>query len=422
MCRPGSELLAPTPNSEAPSIPYPSSTMAVLINLPNELLVHIFSDLDCFDLAPVSRASRRLHAVVEPLLYQHVSLGTRRPSPPVIRLFLRTLLSRPVLAGYVRLLTLRWDTPWAPPDARKTSAPLNAVAARVGLRYPLHSHGAEIALLLHLLPGLETLDLSPPEFFDVLDDFLTSQASLPPAALAPGLQSLRTVCYRSPGRIAADMTTLLALLTLPALRTLDIGFVDVDGAGHVDDSRVAPGSSRVTDLRVGFDDVDAALLARVLMVPSALTRLELDQGGCDGARGFAGALRSVGGTLEYLALTLDSDGVCVGSLRGWEALREVRCSMAALVGPRRDGVVLGELLPQALERLWVEGDDAWRFEEVVGLVEGLVKGREAYGLVQLGRVVLEREVVEGRGECGVGRLRKMCGKVGVELVVKDAWW
>lgn len=394
--------------------------MAVLIDLPNELLVHIFSDLDCFDLAPVSRACRRLHAVVEPLLYEYVSLGTLRPSPPVIQLFLRTLLSRPLLAGYVRILTLRWDTPWTPPDARKTSAPLSAVATRVGLRYPLHSHGAEIALLLHLLPGLETLNLSPPEFFDVLDDFLTSQASLPPAALAPGLQSLRTVCYRSPGRIAADMTTLLALLTLPALRTLDIGFVDVDA--DVDDSRVAPGSSRVTDLRVGFDDVDAALLARVLMVPSALTRLELDQGGCDGARGFAGALRSVGGTLEYLALTLDSEGVCVGSLRGWEALKEVRCSMAALVGRRRDGVVLGELLPQALERLWVEGDDAWRFEEVVGLVEGLVKSREAHGLVRLGKVVLVREVVEGRGEGGVGRLREMCEKVDVELVVRDVWW
>lgn len=392
----------------------------MLIDLPNELLVDIFGDLDCFDLASVSLASRRLHALVEPLLYQNVSLVTLRPSPPVIRLFLRTLLSRPLLAGYVRLLTLRWDTPSAPPDARNPSTSLTAVAARVGLRYPLHSHGAEIALLLHLLPGLQTLDLSPPEFFDVLDDFLTSQASLPATALAPGLQYLRTVCYRSPGRIAADMTTLLALLTLPALRTLDIGFIDVDV--DVDDSRVAPGSSRVTDLRVGFDNVDAPLLARVLMVPTALTRLELDQGGCDGARGFAGALGSVGGTLEYLALTLDSDGVCVGSLRGWEALREVRCSMAALVGPRRDGVVLGELLPEALERLWVEGDDAWRFGEVVGMVEGLVKGREVYGLVMLRRVVLEREVLEGRGEDGVGRLKETCVKAGVELVVRDVCW
>lgn len=377
----------------------------------------IFSGLDCFDLARVSRVSCHLNTVVEPLLYQDVSLGTRRPSLHVFQLFLRTVLSRPVLARYVRLLTLSWETPPSPPDARTANKPLSAAAARVGLRYPLHSQGAEIALLLHLLPRLQTLDLSPPAYFDVLDDFLTSQPYLPRAALAPGLQSLRTIHYRSAGCVAVDIATLLALLTLPALRTLDIGFVDLEAAEAPPTAAMAVSSSRVTDLRFGFDDANAALLAQVLRIPQALTRLSFEQLGR--GDGFSGALGAVRRSLEYLVVRLEGDET-VGSLRGWSVLRHVRCSMAALVGASRDGDVLAGVLPLAIEGLWVEVGAGWLFAEVLRVVERLVGVKCVYGLVRLEVVVVEREWAQ-RGT-GVERVREACEAAGVKLVVRDVGW
>lgn len=391
--------------------------MAVLNSLPNELLVDILSALNCFDLARVSQVSWRLNIVVEPLLYHDVSLGTRRPSLYVFQHFLRSVLSRPVLASYVRLLTISWESPLSPPDARFSNKPLSVAAARVGLRYPLHSQGAEIALLLHLLPRLTTLDLSPPAYFDVLDDFLTTQPYLPRSTLAPSLQSLHTIHYRGAGCIAVDLATLLALLTLPALRTLDIGFIDLECASSAPPAATTVSSSRVTDLRFGFDDASPALLAQVLRIPRALTRLSFEQLGR--GDGFSRALETVRGSLEYLVVRMEGDET-VGSLRRCVALRHVRCSMAALVGRVRDGETLARVLPVAIVGLWVEVGVGWGFGEVLRVVEGLVRGRRGFGLVGLQVVVVEREwaqrEVDGEG------VRRACEAVGVKLVVRDVGW
>lgn len=391
--------------------------MAVLNSLPNELLMDIFSGLDCFDLARVSQVSCHLNAVVEPLLYQDVSLGTRRPSLHVFQLFLRTVLSRPVLANYVQLLTVSWESPLSPPDARFANGTLSTAAARVGLRYPLHSQGAEIALLLHLLPRLKTLDLSPPAYFDVLDDFLTSQPYLPRSTLASSLQSLRTIHYRGAGCIAVDLATLLALLTLPVLRTLDIGFIDLEAADEPPTAAMAASTSCVTDLRFGFDDANPVLLAQVLRIPHALTRLSFEQLGR--GDGFSGALATVRPSLEYLVLRLEGDET-VGSLRGWSVLRHVRCSMAALVGASRDGKVLAGVLPVAIEGLWVEVGAGWLFPEVLRVVESMVKVKGGYGLAKLEVVVVEREWSQRNK--GVEDVKEACEAVGVKLVVRDVGW
>lgn len=71
-----------------------------LETIPNEILIEIFcADSATSDLCSISLVSRRFHNLVAPILYKHVQLVKNDRPQSQIQLFLRTILSRPVVAS-----------------------------------------------------------------------------------------------------------------------------------------------------------------------------------------------------------------------------------------------------------------------------------------------------------------------------------
>lgn len=87
--------------------------MAAFDKLPYEMLTQILSELSSGDCARVSRVTRRLCDVAEPLLYKAPFLASLNSPPYCLSLnrFLQTLIEspRPTLANHVWTLNLTWD-------------------------------------------------------------------------------------------------------------------------------------------------------------------------------------------------------------------------------------------------------------------------------------------------------------------------
>ncbi|KAF5019291.1 hypothetical protein F66182_8709 [Fusarium sp. NRRL 66182] len=82
--------------------------MTPLMNCPKELQLSIFETLPFRDLSSISMASKTLRLTVEPLLYFRIVLKwdkTNTQTPPIVP-FLRTIISRPGLATFVRQIYL----------------------------------------------------------------------------------------------------------------------------------------------------------------------------------------------------------------------------------------------------------------------------------------------------------------------------
>lgn len=395
-----------------------SPAVSVLNSLANELLEGILSHLRCADLALASRVSRHLNTLAEPLLYRSVSLVSwSKPGPSPFHIIILTLLSRPLLANHVRYLFLSWHalpnicfgndrSPRFPPGLRR----LTAAAAEVGIDRPPRSDGAQVLLLLHLLPHLEVLDLTPPSEPDNFSTFLNDRDVFPTMPLPVALQSVREVHYYWSGRglewfdtDQLDPSILLVLFRLPAIRMLDVRFmchadVEIDWT----EAAYPVGSSTVTDLHFGYGDVTMYTFEKVLRIPRTLTHFSY--GACSpggrrffDTRRFKRALETAKETLQSLVLcfsdTIDTDeeGVVgdstlgIGSLRDWLALRSIRCSLSTLLGEGRSvGTLrLVDVLPVGIRELEVEMDGFWSFEETMEELVELVERKEESGIRNL---------------------------------------
>lgn len=407
-----------------------------LETLPNELLAGILSHLKCSDLASVSRVSRHLNAVAEPCLYHTVTLNSwSKPGPSPFHIVLITLLSRPRVANHIRDLGLHWhSTPNVgflndpSPHVLANHFTLISAAAAVGLDNPLHSEEAQTILLLHLIPRLEVLNLMPPYEHDLLTTFLQGQAST-------GLQSLREVKYYwDTTENGVNPALLLSLFALPAIRVLDVYFLndaeaDAD-TNHTDDLAHHIGTSTVTDLRFGYGDISPWAFDLILPIPRALTHFTYGagaSGSCrrfDSAR-FGQALMSAKFTLQSLVLCFadmaDTDDyddteeesplLTIGSLRDWPALCRIRCSLSPLLGKERETLLqLVDVLPRVIREFDVGLDEFWSYGETLAKVCEMVKGRGEGGLLQLARVGVPVW-------WGVqGQLKAVCDAAGVAVV------
>lgn len=416
--------------------------------IPNEIFAAIFRLLDRDSLLSASLVSRRLHAITNPILYREVELTYVSKPPPSLQIFLRTILIRPMLAKHVRVLILEWENfsvEGLVPDLSPNDVRLfTSAATNIGLPHSPHSQGAQVVLLLHLLPNLQDLDIYPPHDLDIFNEFMEANAFSPIEALPVGLRYLRTLRFCSSGCIVTPKT-LLTMFKLPRIRSIDVHITDNEDLLEDLEHASAPylRMSSVTELTFSHGTVTGWLMARILAIPRALTYLSyVDSSSALGkfdSPVFGLALRTVHGTLRYMRLGFphtagywgndsdddDSDdddnsrNNTIGSLRDWPVLRSVRCPLTPLLGrgPGRTTPRLVDVLPLVIMRLTVDLDRFWTVSQVVDHVVDLLEQKQACGLDQLAVVTIGwvAETVELR-------LRTACGSAGVELVVMDALW
>lgn len=415
--------------------------------IPNEIFVEIFasSSTDSPFLSSISLVNRRFHSLVEPILYKLIHLSGDRSLPSAIQQFLRTVVSRPLLASYVRLLNVDWVHPLqATLGVTSDSQDLHelrifsAAARSAGLLHSVESQGAQVALLVHLLPNLLALDVFPPRNYpndapDIFYLMLAEYAFLPTTSLPIGLRYMRTVSFGAGGSEVSPKA-LLTILKLPCIREVYVHITaDLDEILTTSPiaTAFATGTSTVTNLEFGYGAVNTYSLARIITMPRTLTRFSYTS--CDSVPGsfkcavFGMALQRFRGTLQELVLRFrsvidETDGDeqgTLGSLRDWPVLKFIRCSLTALVGRAAMGGVaqLREVLPLAAESIAIDEDGDWVHwkvtEQMVDLVEGGEFGR-------LKEVVLagKGDVVEGKVKT---RLLEACDSAGVELSIYRAY-
>lgn len=408
------------------------SNMSVLERLPYEIATEIFSYLPRTELAIVSRLTRQMHALCQPLLYRSLSLiNSRRPGPPSsLKVILRSLLSPggEKLATYVRSLHVQMDgdntepTPQCPNDL----ALFTGAASLLGLTKSLASQAGQVELLLHLLRRLHILSITTSNNSTDLFSHLiytndTTLASMPHPSCLHHLREFQCL----DGGVSPK--ALLVLLQLPGIRKIAVHLTE-EPLIPLHPIEAAAGTSPVTSLRFTSGYMNPGLLEHIFKIPIALTDLSFTAQNSYSIfpiSRFGDHLQSLRGTLQHLHVDLSvvvpriathqpPSLFRLGSFRDWPALQTVRCSLSILLGrgmvPGR--LRLSDVLPPGLRELDIQGDKFWSVEE------------EADRLIELLRE--EAVVISGMVKLAVGRGREglrskdrllvACEATGVELV------
>lgn len=409
--------------------------MTTLEDFPSEILFQIVSCLSSRDLVTLSRVSRRLHAVSQDPLYNApclttISAGRRRS----LQIFLHTLLLSPgskTLAGYVRSLTLNWNNfgvkyPVYHP-LEGDIALVTTALSDLGIHHPsLPLQGAQLLLLLHLLPNLKILDLGPPCIHDTFGDMMKAYLELQPNKLPSGLQSLREFRCEWNGDIGVSPRTLRTIMMLPSIHTIDLPIVE----GF---SQPYPGAatSNVKRLRFSNANLTPAELMPMLAAPRALTQFSYYCSPTNSNFNFVAfgtAMQPLRSSLQYLRLDFgcvslpfeDGDGEeednpaanTIGSLRNWPMLRTVRCSPRALLDtPQHEFPSLSDVLPLGICELEILDDRYWSATLVVLQVVDLLL-RKGVVATTLGRLAIRKPRIPNIREI----LRSACEAASVELV------
>lgn len=334
--------------------PFSSPTMSLLEQLPHEISIEIVSYLAQSDLVRISTVSRQMNAISQPQLYNAPDLslhGYDFASP--IPILLRTLLSPSgkILASFVRSLYVQWGgwgVWWTPPfygpdgeddassEHRRQQESDRALFAPTVTRIGLHPHcnapDAQVMLLLHHLPHLQTLHITAYDNHGPVFSHFLSDPSIRPDKLPLGLQQLREFRCSVPenhGGLSPD--TLLILLRLQHIRKID---VHISGRSTIDFDTIdiAPASSGVTELRFTQTTLSQEYLAFILKIPTALEYFSYSGNRNDPAFDLGYILKPLQMSLKHLDLQYVGATKPIGSLRDWPALRIVRCSLTVLLG------------------------------------------------------------------------------------------
>lgn len=403
-------------------------------HIPDEIWVEILSSLPSEDLARVSLASRRLHGMSQPLLYQEPELHRTQRHPPPLQALIRTLLTPgcETLASHVRCLTISWMHVQLS-QADSDHASFTAAASRFGLGdWPL-SADIQIMLLLHLLPRLHSLHFFPfdgTSWFRNLND-LHKRAD-PSTTLPIGLQSLRD--FHCDFGNCVRPRALVLLLHLPHIRTIEMpicGDIELQLRGS---EKVSLGVSSVTRLKFPSARMPHVALKRILQIPRALTHFSYRAMRSSGEglrlREFAEAIAPLKDSLHTLVLDFsllpnrsdadagDADAGDEGpatTLHDWPALRHVSTSLVPLFGmagdPHSPGR-LAEVLPAGIRTLVILRDNFWSGADAAVKLVLLLEQKDT--LVPMLESVGVCETVEMTHE-SEDRLRGACVTAGLRM-------
>lgn len=410
--------------------------MAIIDQLPYDILVEIFSGLSMSDLANTSRISLYFQAICEPLLYRAPRVLVNSHTPKSLEKFLRSLLldGRPHLLYHVSTLTLRWSHRITP---SRLAPDMEALASHLGLdQYSPSPQDTQLLVLLHAL-RLTVLDISPPQVCSAFNRFMRTHDSSILSTLPRGLQFLREFrCIRGTNGSGVTPTTIRALMTLPSMRKIDVAFMENTDPK----SPYIEHISSVTDLKLSYVTiVKPWSLHCILWMPHSLERFSLSvapQYGYFSAPGLGKALTPIENSLKYLRLDFynfinmqsndesdDDDEVTdtIGSLRKWPLLETVVISLIPLlgyeVGPRMPRLV--DILPANLCNLEILRDCFWWHDDVEDQILKMLEDKQTM-LPRLQKVGVFTTTVmnPARRE----RLEVACNAVGVTLVDDTSDW
>lgn len=403
--------------------------MAILLCLPDELLLEILSYLIPVDLNIASRVCRRINNITTPLLYNDPWLIAYDEDPTDLSAFIRTLLTPGCksLATHVRNLHLDWSGE-PTPLSQSDQVLFKSAAIHFGLGDRPMTESVQVILLLHLLPQLHTLGLLPPHHCDEFKDFIDSLTPLQPIETLPiAFQSLRAYdCQFGISSNYVCTTMLLTLLRLPYIQSIMLSasnrFHVIDGGALI----AAETASTVTHLELTSVRITSTALSTILKIPLALTHFSLYhyrvsmnynfhalRGALDPLRTSLTSLVLDCYTSKTLATHRSRRSKTIGSLRDWPVLRSVKCTLLPILGVGLPGEPreIAPLLPACIRELEILDDNFWTAEDA--LCEAVVMVRQKQVMLQgLRRLAVylarggNREVRE--------RLKSACVQAGVE--------
>lgn len=306
--------------------------------IPVEILHQIISLLPISDLPNVSLISPHWYGPSQEALYHTLHLF-----PVSLMLFARTLVTPGLdnLASHVRTLSITWQTSPAETVENADLARFDAAAAAHGIRLPRSTSNDLVELLLHLLPRVNTLELSPPDSASGANDFL--DVTPPGLHLPLGLRSLRSLSCTWPSHTRGVSTgLLLSLLSQPHLRTLTVDLLDDADSGVL----FAQGTSGITTLHIRHTHIAFPNLPGILAAPRALEHLSLTAMSPADEAGLTRlyeALEPLRETLHVLEIRLDRGNRAwsvnmipaappPASFGDWPVLHTLRCPLRLLQG------------------------------------------------------------------------------------------
>lgn len=408
--------------------------MALLQNLPDELLVQILTYLFRGDLAKVSRVCRRINSITTPLLYNETWVGTCNESSIDLQLFIRTLLtpSGQILAALVHNLHLVWSCEVMPRYHEDHTSFLNSAASMIlGFDQRQMTESGQAILLLHLLPNLHALDVFPPVESYEFTDFVDSHCSpmQPITSLPMAFRSLRVFdCFWDTDACSASTMTLLTLLRLPHIQVITIPAPD--GIYFTDEEALiaAAISSTVTHLKFPFSQIEPEELLTILKTPRALTHFSFYSRGINinyDFRALQTALLPLRNSLTTLVLHyrttrtisthIGGPSTTIGSLRDWPVLRSLKCSLLPILGLGLPGESreIARLLPVSVRELEILDDQFWTADHA--LYEAWVMVRQKRAMLPELRKLTVYSRRGGEIEARE-RLRSACANAGVLCV------
>lgn len=363
--------------------------MPVLQSLPVELLRQIVSYLDDDALEEIGLISPFFNDLAVPFFLR--KLGAKRGW---LIAALSALVTRPELACHVRSIRFgNWVKRYPSPE---NCVLFNTMAAHLVVPDIGWRADVQAVLLLHLVPDVQVLGI---DYTPRLRSFIENTLTTPLAELP--FKSLVTF-YHNGGVDMYGMTLpmLIAVMRMPSIRCIHGNLQGPAYYKHppsVDDALTAfAGQSTTTDLILWHSNIATSMLARILRLPRALTKLVYV--GCDYIEDpfpLGTALRVVQPTLQslYILGKLQALDIglpteqTIGSLHDWEALTSLSCTLPALLGSWANMTSrLVDLLPPGIRRFEVRRNDyhrptrriheRWTVMQLVEQLVGVLQERE----------------------------------------------
>lgn len=364
--------------------------MAVINNLPFELVEQIVSFLPFPDLVNSTLVSKSFRAVSQPLLFKSCRVVANRASPDGIKDFLCSLLApgHESLANRVQYLTIACRI--ASSTGRLTTDQIRRIAhsgVRVtegGISNQDISQDALVIVLLQLLPRLQVLDIGKLQTHQRFQQLLRKLYPVNPTDLPVALQSIREFrCFRQHPYGGISVRALGMLLDLPLLRTAKVHIIET----YLGNAIETTPTSNVTDLTVSYHMATDWSLGMILGRIKVLERLSynITNSVVDlHAVQLAEALQPHMNTLCYLRLDCfslieSSTAVSmIGSLRNWPSLHTLVTSLLPFLGTglHHPSPRLVNLLPRGLRRLEILRDLYWSQAEAVTSIRDVLMEKE----------------------------------------------
>lgn len=197
--------------------------MLELEDIADEIFLEIFSHLLRPECARACLLSRRLGSLARYILYRTPSVVGLEWDSPSLELFLRTIVARPVLAGFVRHLVFDVRTFRPEPSPIPIDIALfTSAARRLKLPHLTQRSDHQFQLLLHLLPNLQAIEIArdnTDQFDQFVENYVIHDRTRP---LPVGFRSLRHVHFSWILRVGLTPQMLMNPLRLPSIRTISV--------------------------------------------------------------------------------------------------------------------------------------------------------------------------------------------------------